>query len=53
MHGIQSDTDVVFTGQELLQGGKVKDVSQQVGVGLHRVHNFHYTQSAGRNKIRP
>lgn len=53
MHGIQSDTDVAFTGQELLQGGKVKDVPQQVGIRLHRVHNFNYVQSEGRNKIRP
>lgn len=45
MHGIQSDIDVVLARQELLQGSEIKDVPQQVGIGFHRVHNFHWTQS--------
>lgn len=50
MHGIQSDIDVVLARQELLQGSEIKDVPQQVGIGFHRVHNFHWTQPEGRNK---
>lgn len=41
VHGIYSDTDVVFTRKQLLQSSKVEDVPQQVSVGVHRVHNLH------------
>ena len=50
VHGIQSYLDAVLSRQELLQGRKVKDIPQQVGVGFHRVHNFHWTQTQMRNK---
>lgn len=52
MHCIQTDVDVVGSGQQLLQRFEIKNAPQHLSIGLHRVHNLHCDNKIKQTRIK-